>query len=119
MIDHIGLRTAQFDVMTAFYEQALAPLGIKKLMAFDSGAGFGRDAQALWVSLSNRPRDGGGEKSSGALELGPIGGPRVSHWRPQGRREVQWRARSARLCPQLLRRLRHRPRRQQHRGGLP
>ena len=56
MIDHIGLRTAQFDVMTAFYEQALAPLGIKKLMAFDGGAGFGRDAPVLWISLSNEPR---------------------------------------------------------------
>ena len=56
MIDHIGLRTAQFDVMSAFYEQALAPLGIKKLMAFDGGAGFGRDAPVLWVSLSNEPR---------------------------------------------------------------
>src|SRR5260370_26448540 len=44
MFDHIMLRTQQFDVMTAFYEQALAPLGIKKLMAFDSAAGFGRDA---------------------------------------------------------------------------
>ena len=56
MIDHIGLRTAQFDVMTAFYEQALAPLGIKKLKAFDGGAGFGRDAPVLWISLSNEPR---------------------------------------------------------------
>ena len=56
MIDHIGLRTAQFDVMSAFYEQALAPLGIKKLMAFDGGAGFGRDAPVLWISLSSEPR---------------------------------------------------------------
>ena len=56
MIDHIGLRTAKFDVMTAFYEQALAPLGIKKLRAFDGGAGFGRDAPVLWISLSNEPR---------------------------------------------------------------
>ena len=32
MFDHIMLRTQQFDVMSAFYEKALAPLGIKKLM---------------------------------------------------------------------------------------
>ena len=56
MIDHIALRTAQFDVMTAFYEQALAPLGIKKLMAYEGGAGFGRDAPVLWIGLSNEPR---------------------------------------------------------------
>ena len=42
MIDHIGLRTAQFDVMTAFYERALAPLGITKLTAYDGGAEIGR-----------------------------------------------------------------------------
>jgi hypothetical protein len=29
MFDHIMLRTQQFDIMTAFYEKALAPLGIK------------------------------------------------------------------------------------------
>ena len=56
MIDHIGLRTTQFDVMSAFYEQALAPLGIKKLMAYEGGAGFGRDAPVLWIGVSSEPR---------------------------------------------------------------
>ena len=56
MFDHVSLRTQQFDVMTAFYEQALAPLGIKKLMAFEKGAGFGRDKPALWISVSSEPR---------------------------------------------------------------
>jgi catechol 2,3-dioxygenase-like lactoylglutathione lyase family enzyme len=56
MFDHIMLRTQQPDVMTAFYEKALAPLGIKKLMAFESGAGFGRDKPGLWISKSGEPR---------------------------------------------------------------
>jgi catechol 2,3-dioxygenase-like lactoylglutathione lyase family enzyme len=56
MFDHISLRTAQFGVLTAFYEQALAPLGIKKLMAFEGAAGFGRDAPGLWISTSSEPR---------------------------------------------------------------
>jgi catechol 2,3-dioxygenase-like lactoylglutathione lyase family enzyme len=56
MFDHIMLRTAQFDVMTAFYEQALAPLGIKKLMAFESAAGFGREAPSLWIGASSQPK---------------------------------------------------------------
>ncbi len=56
MFDHISLRTHQFGVMTAFYEKALAPLGIKKLMAFEGGAGFGRDAPSLWISASSEPR---------------------------------------------------------------
>jgi catechol 2,3-dioxygenase-like lactoylglutathione lyase family enzyme len=56
MFDHIMLRTQRFEVMTAFYEQALAPLGIKKLMGFESAAGFGRDAPGLWISKSSEPR---------------------------------------------------------------
>jgi catechol 2,3-dioxygenase-like lactoylglutathione lyase family enzyme len=56
MFDHIMLRTQQFEAMSAFYEQALAPLGIKKLMAFDKAAGFGRDKPALWISVSSEPR---------------------------------------------------------------
>jgi catechol 2,3-dioxygenase-like lactoylglutathione lyase family enzyme len=56
MFDHIMLRTQQPDVMTAFYEKALAPLGIKKLMTFESGAGFGRDKPGLWISKSGEPR---------------------------------------------------------------
>jgi catechol 2,3-dioxygenase-like lactoylglutathione lyase family enzyme len=56
MFDHIMLRTQQLDVMTAFYEKALAPLGIKKLVAFESGAAFGRDKPGLWVSKSSEPR---------------------------------------------------------------
>ncbi len=56
MFDHIMLRTQQFDVITDFYEKALAPLGIKKLMGFESAAGFGRDAPSLWISKSSEPR---------------------------------------------------------------
>lgn len=53
MIDHIGLRTKQFDVMAKFYEAALAPLGYTKLMGYDGGAGFGSDGKpALWVGAS-------------------------------------------------------------------
>ncbi len=115
MFDHVMLRTQQFDVMTAFYEKALAPLGIKKLMAFESAAGFGRDAPGLWISKSSEPR------SSVHLALsspGPVRRPGVSRCGAGGRRERQWRAGTARLRPELLRRLRHRPRRQQHRSGV-
>ena len=56
MFDHVMLRTQQFDIMTAFYEKALAPLGIKKLMAFESAAGLGRDAPGLWISKSSEPQ---------------------------------------------------------------
>lgn len=54
MIDHIGLRTAQFDALVRFYEASLSPLGYTKLFSWDGGAGFGRDgAAALWIHASN------------------------------------------------------------------
>lgn len=54
MIDHIGLRTMQFDVLVRFYEASLSPLGYAKLFAWDGGAGFGRDgAAAFWIHASN------------------------------------------------------------------
>lgn len=53
MIDHIGLRTTQFDALVRFYETALAPLGYTKLHAWADGAGFGRvGATALWLHAS-------------------------------------------------------------------
>ena len=33
MLDHDGLRTAQFDALVRFYEAALVPLGLTKLFA--------------------------------------------------------------------------------------
>ncbi len=54
MFDHIGLRTAKFDALAAFYEAALAPLGYAKLVAFDGGAGFGDNgAPTLWLGASD------------------------------------------------------------------
>ena len=37
MIDHLGLRTRQYDALLAFYEAALAPLGYTKLFVYDGG----------------------------------------------------------------------------------
>jgi catechol 2,3-dioxygenase-like lactoylglutathione lyase family enzyme len=53
MLDHVTLRTPQFERLAAFYEAALAPLGASKMMAFDDAAGFGRDAMpTLWLGAS-------------------------------------------------------------------
>jgi hypothetical protein len=38
MLDHIGLRTTQFDGLVRFYETALAPLGYTKLFAWEGSA---------------------------------------------------------------------------------
>lgn len=59
MIDHIGLRTRQFAQMSAFYETVLAPLGYRKLFAYEGGAGFGRErAPSLWIGDAERASAG-------------------------------------------------------------
>jgi catechol 2,3-dioxygenase-like lactoylglutathione lyase family enzyme len=42
-LDHVGFAVADYQRSKAFYEQALAPLGMKLLMEFSgAAAGFGR-----------------------------------------------------------------------------
>jgi catechol 2,3-dioxygenase-like lactoylglutathione lyase family enzyme len=55
IIDHIGLNVADYAKSKAFYDQALAPLGIKLLMEFGTHAGYGRDKPELW--LGHGPMD--------------------------------------------------------------
>ncbi|UUP19014.1 VOC family protein [Nitratireductor thuwali] len=57
MIDHIGIRTADFEVAKAFYDKALAPLGASLLMIvppeYTDGVkvgGYGRDRPVYWLS---------------------------------------------------------------------
>lgn len=59
MIDHIGLHSRQPGAMVTFYETALAPLGFTKLVAYDGGAGFGRDGKpSIWIGPSDAPTSG-------------------------------------------------------------
>ena len=57
MLDHIGLTVSDFPRSRAFYEQALAPLGITVLMGVDaaetggtSHIGFGDTRPFFWIS---------------------------------------------------------------------
>src|SRR6476620_8731198 len=46
MLDHVGLEVTDFARSKAFYETALAPLGISLLMEFEGGgAGFGKETE--------------------------------------------------------------------------
>lgn len=56
IIDHTGLSVADFPGMVAFYEKALAPLGVTVLMQFSKEktgsidrAGLGREKPLLWI----------------------------------------------------------------------
>ena len=108
MIDHVGFAVSDYERGKAFYTRVLALLGyalIMEVAGHDNAsgypaAGFGVDGKPdFWI---------GGEGGLGK-PLGAGGG-----------RQGQRRARPAAAVPsQLLRRVRLRPRRPQHRGGLP
>jgi catechol 2,3-dioxygenase-like lactoylglutathione lyase family enzyme len=49
-IDHIGLDVSDYEQSKAFYERALAPLGVKLLMEPVPGmGGFGGDFPFFWI----------------------------------------------------------------------
>ena len=52
-LDHIAISTADYAVSLAFYEAALAPLGIKTHMKFEGEegnvAGLGSEQPFLWI----------------------------------------------------------------------
>jgi len=50
MFDHIGLVVDDFDKSVAFYQAALAPLGVAIVTRSSGEVGFGRDRQPqLWI----------------------------------------------------------------------
>ena len=57
-IDHIGICVADYARARAFYEAALAPLGLSVMMEFPGGGsscGFGRAGKpAFWVSAGTK-----------------------------------------------------------------
>ncbi len=60
-IDHVSLSSADYDVSRAFYEHALAPLGLRTLMEFDEGgkvAGIGGDRPFFWIGDGGKLTDG-------------------------------------------------------------
>ena len=57
IIDHTSLSVADFEAMLAFYEKALAPIGITVIMRFGKDitgnvevAGLGREKPFLWIA---------------------------------------------------------------------
>ena len=55
MFDHVGVNVQDYPRSRAFYEQTLAPLGYRVVMAFDEhkAAGFGTsdDKPEFWVEV--------------------------------------------------------------------
>ena len=54
MLDHIGLRTTQFDALFAFYKATLEPLGYAVMMQYPNTAGFGREYPDFWIGADEK-----------------------------------------------------------------
>jgi catechol 2,3-dioxygenase-like lactoylglutathione lyase family enzyme len=57
MLDHVGINVSDYERSRAFYESALAPLGIALLMEpIPDTCGFGRDGKPFfWISGQRTP----------------------------------------------------------------
>jgi catechol 2,3-dioxygenase-like lactoylglutathione lyase family enzyme len=50
ILDHVGINVSNYGRSKAFYEKALAPLGIQAVMEFGPACGFGRDGKPdFWI----------------------------------------------------------------------
>ncbi len=50
ILDHIGINVTDYARSKAFYEKALAPLGVTAVMEYGKACGFGRDGKPdFWV----------------------------------------------------------------------
>lgn len=50
MLDHVAVSVRDYPKSKAFYEKALAPLGIELIMEFGPAGGFGRDGKPFfWI----------------------------------------------------------------------
>jgi catechol 2,3-dioxygenase-like lactoylglutathione lyase family enzyme len=59
-LDHVGLDVSDYAASKAFYEQALAPLGLKLMMEpVDLIGGFGSDFPFFWIAQRDRGADSG------------------------------------------------------------
>jgi len=59
-LDHVGLDVSDYEASKAFYEQALAPLGMTLIMEpIAKVGGFGADFPLFWIAQRDRGPDSG------------------------------------------------------------
>jgi catechol 2,3-dioxygenase-like lactoylglutathione lyase family enzyme len=51
MIDHVSLAVSDIERAGVFYERALAPLGLTRLVTRPAMVGFGKAYPELWINL--------------------------------------------------------------------
>ena len=121
MIHHVSIGVSDVAMARRFYDAALAPLGVKCLSEDASALGYGgSDGPRLWLLAAGAavPRDIPGLHI--CLEAGKRAAvDAVSCGRgPRGRARQRQAGTARRLRRELLRRLRHRSRRQPDRSLL-
>ena len=59
-LDHVGLDVSDYDASKAFYDKALAPLGVKLMMEpIERIGGYGDDFPFFWIAQRARGSDSG------------------------------------------------------------
>jgi catechol 2,3-dioxygenase-like lactoylglutathione lyase family enzyme len=58
MLDHVSLGVSDFAKSRAFYDRALAPLGVKVMMGGEGYAGYGDDRPFFWIGGGGGPVSG-------------------------------------------------------------
>ncbi len=72
-LDHIGLDVSDYAASKAFYEKALAPLGMRCLMEPVPGVGgFGNDFPFFWIGARGRGPDSGSHVAFAAGDRGTV-----------------------------------------------
>jgi catechol 2,3-dioxygenase-like lactoylglutathione lyase family enzyme len=51
MIDHVSVGVSDLERAARFYEQALAPLGLSRLVSRPATIGFGKSYPEFWINL--------------------------------------------------------------------
>jgi catechol 2,3-dioxygenase-like lactoylglutathione lyase family enzyme len=50
VLDHVGFQCTDLAVSAAFYDSALTPLGVRRLMDFQVAIGYGAGHADFWIS---------------------------------------------------------------------
>ena len=118
-LDHVGLDVSDYEASKAFYEQALAPLGIALMMEpIERIGGFGGRVPLLLDRAARAGPDTRHPRRLSGPDRETVEPSTRPRWPPAGSDNgAPGPARE--LPPALLRRVRARPRRQQRRGRLP
>jgi catechol 2,3-dioxygenase-like lactoylglutathione lyase family enzyme len=74
MLSHVGIEVGDLERSRAFYEGALAPLGIAIVMEFEGAIGFGKETDRgpnpfFWLNARGRPPVSGAHVCFGARTI--------------------------------------------------